>query len=83
MGDERIVGFYIDKEDAFKNVKENDCNINNTYYNYALIEEVEEGLRNPAGCSNRWFFKYNKETDEYDEIEEPTFLNGFSGFTIG
>jgi hypothetical protein len=81
FGSERIVGYYTDKEKAFDAVKSNACDINETCYNYALIEEVEEGLYNPA--FNRWLFKYNSDIDKYEPIEEPGFMKHFSGFTIG
>ena len=81
FGSERIVGYYTDKEIAFDAVKCNACDINETCYDYALIEGVEEGLYNPA--FNRWLFKYNRDLDEYEPIDEPKFMKHFSGFTIG
>lgn len=81
FGSERIVGFYKEFKDAEDAVVNNICDIYETIYNYALIEEVEEGLYNSS--LNRWFYKYNKEKDEYEKIEEPEFLKHYSGFTIG
>lgn len=81
FGSERIVGYYTDKDKAFNAVIGNACDINETCYDYALIEEVEEGLYNAA--FNRWIFKYNKDADKYEQIEELDFMKHFSGFTIG
>lgn len=81
FGSERLVGWYYEFEKAFSSVSENSCDINETCYKYALIEECEEGLYNPA--SKRWWFEYNREKDKYFEIEEPDFVKGFGGFTIG
>lgn len=81
FGSERLVGYYTNKDIAFNAVINNSCDINETCYDYALIEEVEEGLYNAA--MNRWLFKYNRDKDEYESIEEPDFMKHFSGFTIG
>lgn len=81
FGSERLVGYYTNKEKAFDAVKCNGCDINETCYDYALIEEVEEGLYNPA--FNRWLFKYNSDIDKYEPIDEPSFMKHTVGFTIG
>lgn len=76
----RLVGWYSEFEDAYSSVSENCCDINETCYKYALIEECEEGLYNPA--NKRWWFEYNHEKDRYFQINEPDFIKGFCGFTI-
>ena len=81
FGSSRLVGWYPEFNMANSSVKENSCDINETCYNYALIEECEWGLYHPA--SKRWWYKYNKEKDEYIPIDEPDFIKGFCGFTIG
>lgn len=81
FGCERLVGYYTDKDSAFAAVINNSCDINETCYNYALIEEVEEGLYNPA--FNRWWFKFNYDRGEYEQIDEPDVVNHYCGFTIG
>lgn len=43
-GDLRTVGFFHDFADAELAVMENDCDINETIYKYAVIEEVYPGL---------------------------------------
>lgn len=81
FGSERLVGWYQSLADAYSSVVYNNYDIHETCYNYALIEECSEGLYEPA--INKWWFKYNKEIDEYSEIKEPEFCKGFCGFTIG
>lgn len=81
FGSSRIVGWYPEFEDAYLVVSGNICDINETCYKYALIEECENGLYHPA--DNRWWFKYDYENDQYIQIEEPDFVKRFSGFTIG
>ena len=81
FGDQRLVGYYKDKNKAILNVKNNSCDIFETCYHYALVEEVEEGLYNPA--INRWLFKFNLESGQYEQIEEPAFMKHECGYTIG
>lgn len=77
----RFVGWYSEFKDAYSSVLGNSCDINETCYDYALIEECDEGLYKPA--NKRWWFKYNHEKDQYFQINEPDFIKGFCGFTIG
>ena len=83
FGSSSIVGYYFDMDKAFGIVKENVCDINETCYDYALIEEIREGLYQSASSDCRWFFKYDKDKDCYYQIEEPEFLKHYCGFTVG
>ena len=58
-------------------VENNVCGIDERYYNYAVIEEVEEGLY-PLR-SNRWFFEYNSEVDQFELIPTPKFMDNMVG----
>lgn len=81
MGSERVWGFYHRFDWAEGAVINNVTDINETCYNYALIEEVEEGI---ATCAkNRWFYKFNKTTKKYEKIEEPECFKRVFGFTMG
>ena len=83
---ERIVGFYFNKDTAFKRVKENAVDINEAgYYPYALIEKIEEGIYNPAfqEGEDRWLFQYNEKKNCYEQIPEPEFLHNKCGFSMG
>ena len=82
FGSSTIPGYYTKKEDAFYVVKNNVCDIWETCYDYALIEKVKEGLYNPATNENRWWFKYNYKTEEYEQIEEPKGFSMFCGLTF-
>ena len=67
-----FMGWFSDRKKAISAVKVNACDINETIYNYAVIEEIEEGLY--AYPRKRWLFKYSKTDDRYYGIEEPSFL---------
>lgn len=82
IGD-RIPGYYFDKDIAFEAVKNNWCDVWETCYNYALIEEIEEGLYKSAAKGHRWWFKFNLENKQYEEIDEPECMKKHCGFTIG
>lgn len=81
LSDNRLVGFYLNKETAFQAVKENWADIWEYGYDYAIIEEVNEGLY--ACSTTRWFFKYNINTKKYEEIPEPILFNHLCGLTMG
>lgn len=77
----RTMGFYFDKKTAVEVVENNETDLNETIYDYAIIERVQEGLYN---CTNeRTFYKFNYETREYEEIEEPEGFKNIIGFSIG
>lgn len=81
FGSSRLVGWYSEFDMADLSVKCNTLDINETCYNYALIEEVKWGLYHPA--EKRWWYEYNRGSNEYVPINEPDFIKGCCGFTIG
>ena len=80
FGSTNIVGWYKDKDVAFRAVKENWGDIWECVYDYAMIEEDEEGLY-PVS-TRRWFFKFDMTDKEYKPIKEPEFLKHFGGFIM-
>ena len=44
FGSENLVGWYSEFQDAYSSVSGNCCDISETCYKYALIEEYEEGF---------------------------------------
>lgn len=79
VGCHRSPGFRYTFEEAEEVVKNNMCDIWETCYHYACIEEI--------GCElypfphMRKIYKYNREIDGYEPIEEPECLKhmGFCG----
>ena len=74
LGTTRSVGWRPTLEMAFETVVKNMCDIWETCYEYAWIEELDYGLY--PWANQRWFFKYNHKTGRYDEIDEPVILKG-------
>lgn len=81
FGCKSLPGWFTKFEDAYEAVSENRNDINETCYQYALIEECVEGMYHSA--IKRWWFEFNHETGQYYEIDEPEFCKHYCGFTIG
>lgn len=80
-GFSRCFGFYADLETAKERLKNNTMDINETIYNYAVIEEVGEGIHYYA--QKRWFYKFDYEKGIYYPIDEPEELKQIVNFGIG
>ena len=74
LGDVRSVGWRPTLEMAVETVESNMCDIWEYCYDYACIEELDHSLYPYA--RERWFYKYNKKTGRYEEIDEPVILKG-------
>ena len=81
IGASRTVGYYINKGDAIQYVIENNCDIYEYSYRYAVIEKIPEGLYNVA--LERIFFEWNEETKEYKMIDEKQFEDCFGNYAFG
>lgn len=81
FGDLRVVGWYSSYEKAELAVKENWADIFEYSYEYAFIEQIEEGLY--PNVPSRWFFKWNEDTKQYEHIQEPEGFKHFANFSIG
>lgn len=79
IGSMRTVGYYTNKKDAIDSVRENCCDIFEFTYTYAVVEYIAPGLYNPA--TERWFFKWNEETNQYDPIEP--FIDNWGNYAFG
>lgn len=81
FGCTRLVGWYPDFIRASSAVTENMLDINETCYDYALIEECSSGIYHPA--EQRWWYEFDRESGEYKQIDEPECIKRFCGFTFG
>ena len=69
LGSTRSVGFRHTFEDAEEVVRNNMCDIWETCYNYAVIHEI--GCELYPSYHMRKFYKYNRDIDGYEPIDEP------------
>jgi len=81
IGAQRTFGYYSDKATTFKAVKENWCDLFEYLYEYAVIENIPEGIH--PMCEERWFFKFNQKTREFEPIEEPIEFEHLINFALG
>jgi hypothetical protein len=80
-GATRCVGYYEKLESAEDTVKNNYGDIWETCYDYAVIENIEEGLY--PMTVDRQFYKHNDEKDTYEPIDEPEVFKHYCNFGIG
>jgi len=80
-GETRCWGFFSDKGKAAQSLHENWFDMHENFYDYAVIEEYEEGLFNDTG--KRQWFKWDEERQGYFEIEEPNGVKHTVCFAIG
>jgi hypothetical protein len=66
LGNIRTVGFWSKFEDAENVVINNNCDINETIYDYAIIEELEEGLY-PFSI-NSFLYKFDYDIERYVKV---------------
>lgn len=83
FGSSSVPGWYAKKEDAVTAVENNACDINETCYDYAIIEEIKEGLYGMPLTNHRWFYRFNHNNGKYEPIHEPECLKHFCGFAMG
>jgi hypothetical protein len=77
--DERTIGWYGDLISAKATVENNFCDIHETVYEYAIIEEVHAGLY-PDIQVEVWFQWKN---GKYVEIPKPEEIKDFCNWAIG
>ena len=63
------VGYYQDFDYAKDTLVTNQLDINETIYDYAMIEEIRNGLY--ADNVRRWWFKFDYNKGIYEEYETP------------
>jgi hypothetical protein len=79
----RCVGYVKDKEVAIDLVENNIYDIFETIYHYAVIERIPEGIYQYALDDDAIWFKFNIETEKYEQISKPKELEHICGFSIG
>ena len=77
----RTWGFYSDVNDAINALHNNKNDMHEYFYDYAIIEEYNEGICNDT--SRYQWFKWADERDGYFEIDEPRCVSRMCNFAIG
>lgn len=81
IGEARTVGYYDSKEEAISRVLENRCDLWETIYTYAVVERLSPGLYPFVSEEERWFFKWNNDTKQYEPTEP--FKDNFGNYAFG
>lgn len=76
----RTIGYFSTLEEAKAIVETNCCDIHETCYKYAVIEEVTDGLYTSFNSSSFW---YEWKNNKYVSIDRPKEAENQFGFTIG
>lgn len=79
VGHGRTFGYYNDRDVAIRMVELNNLDIQERFYNYAVVEYIPEGLYNIA--EERIFFKWNEEKRRFEQIEE--FIDHCGNYAFG
>lgn len=72
----KTCGYYSEKETAIQALHENWNDIRENYYNYAVIEYIEEGIT--VDVTDRYWFKWNDTKNGFFEIDEPEYIKFFA-----
>lgn len=75
------VGYFETYEEAVKILHSNYCDINETCYDYAIVEQIHPGLY--PSPEKTIFFKYDSEKNGYFEIKRPKIFNHLGNFALG
>lgn len=79
----RSWGFYFKKDHALEALHKNIFDIWETCYDYAVLEEMKEGIAVDCGKESRTFFKYDPKKNGYFECEEHENLAEICNFALG
>lgn len=80
-GDKRTFGFYSSLDPIKASLHTNCCDMHETIYNYAIVEEFHGGIH-PSVLSKQWF-KWDEEKQGFFEIEEPYETQKYTNFALG
>lgn len=84
--DSRTWGYFTTLQRAEHVVLENRTDIfESGYYDYAVIEQVRDGLYAAANAKERWWFRVRRESNQLqvERAEEPEWARRVEGFCFG
>ena len=78
-GGQRSFGFRYSFEEAEEALNKNMCDMHETIYHYAVVEELGPYIH-PCPPESEVWFKYDREKDGFFQIEKPKETEGFCNF---
>jgi hypothetical protein len=80
---DRCVGVFTKLDIAQSIIEHNDCDIHETNYEYAVIEEKETDTLYPSGKQYWYQWSGDNETGKYVPVDCPEKYKNIAGFGIG
>lgn len=81
ISERRTFGWFAELYDANCAVRYNRCDIHECYYNYAVIEEINQGIFGMA--VKEWWWKWDKKQQRYLSINKPKKFKQLTNFGMG
>lgn len=81
IGDCRTFGYYPHKEWAIEDLHNNNTDLHERLYNYAVVEKIPMGLYPLA--EERIFFKWDEEKQGFFEVDGAEFEDCFGNYAFG
>ena len=78
----RCFGFFTNKAEAIRVIENNETDLWEYLYDYAVIEPYYEGLYGYVHDNYRQFYKYNQKRNMYEPIDTPECFIHVYGFAI-
>lgn len=79
--DRRCVGYFDNFNEAEHVIINNICDLNETIYNYGLIENIKSGLYQYD--ENPIWYKFDEKSNKYFKCDRPKGFENYTGFAIG
>lgn len=80
-GAERVFGFVRSFREAKDDLNNNNCDMHEYLYNYAIVEEMKPCIH--PEVINAWYFKWDEEKNGFFEIEKPKEFDHFCNISLG
>lgn len=81
IGAYRTFGYYPYRDMAIEDLNENNCDIQERFYDYAVVEKIPMGLYPIA--EERTFFKWDEEKQGFFEVDGAEFQDCFGNYALG
>lgn len=81
MGDRRVFGYYDSMEEAALALSENRCDMRETVYDFAVVEEIGQGIH--PDVKSRRFFAWFKDKEGFFPIDEPDEFKHYCNIALG
>jgi hypothetical protein len=82
-GGDRCFGWFTSRKKAIKAVLENQNDLHEYSYKYAVVEKIGEGIHGMVRYDQAAWYQWNDENDGFELIERPAACDHIIGWGIG